>query len=203
MAKPNAARTRRGEETRKRILADTRRILAQNGARGVTLDQISEAVGVAKSSILWHFGSKEELLLTVMEDVIREFEQGVVKSYPPGLSPARKIQLFLRDYARLREEYQQALTIFYRSLFDPDLMDRFRDRARDMFAGFRRAIVTHLSTPEAPFPEPLATAFLALLDGLFIQWWLDPDHVDHNEIFAALSGWMDALASGRGGEPVP
>ncbi|MBU2489572.1 MAG: TetR/AcrR family transcriptional regulator [Proteobacteria bacterium] len=201
MAKPNAVRTRRGEETRRKIIEDTKRMLARSGSQGVTLDQVSEAVGVAKSSILWHFGSKEDLLLVVMEDVIREFEAGVVKSYPPDLPPLQKIRLFLRDYGKLRDEYQEALTIFYGSLFDRDLMERFRDRARAMFAGFRQAIVTHLSTPEAPFPEPLATAFLALLDGLFIQWRLDPDRVDHKEVFAALSQWLEALGPGR--EPAP
>ena len=52
------------------ILEATLRLLATRGVHGTSLDAVAEATGVAKSSVLWHFGSKEELLL-------REYVMGV------------------------------------------------------------------------------------------------------------------------------
>ena len=72
MARPKVARTKRGERTRNHILEVTRKLFAQPGFRGVTLDQIAEETGTAKSSILWHFGTKEHLLLEVLDGIMRD-----------------------------------------------------------------------------------------------------------------------------------
>ena len=53
--------------TEEAILEATLRLLATRGIHGMSLDLLSDEVGVAKSSILWHFGSKEELLLRVQK----------------------------------------------------------------------------------------------------------------------------------------
>ena len=47
MARPKVARTKRGERTRSHILEVTRKLFAQTGFRGVTLDQIAEGTGTA------------------------------------------------------------------------------------------------------------------------------------------------------------
>jgi AcrR family transcriptional regulator len=73
-----AARTRqqRGVRTEEAILSATLRLLAARGVHGTSLDLLADEVGVAKSSILWHFGSKEELLLRVAERVFEEVARG-------------------------------------------------------------------------------------------------------------------------------
>src|SRR5215831_12978925 len=70
------ARQERGVRTEEAILQATMRLLASRGIQGTSLDLLAEEVGVAKSSILWHFGSKEELLLRVAERVFEEISRG-------------------------------------------------------------------------------------------------------------------------------
>src|SRR4030095_16404641 len=70
------ARQGRGVRTEEAILQATMRLLATRGIQGTSLDLLAEEVGVAKSSILWHFGSKEELLLRVAERVLDEVARG-------------------------------------------------------------------------------------------------------------------------------
>ena len=65
--------------TEEAILQATMRLLATRGIHGTSLDLLAEEVGVAKSSILWHFGSKEELLLRVAERVYDEVARGPVQ----------------------------------------------------------------------------------------------------------------------------
>ena len=66
--------------TEEAILQATLRLLAERGVQGTSLDLLAEAVGVAKSSILWHFGSKEELLLRVTERVFDEVSRGPARA---------------------------------------------------------------------------------------------------------------------------
>src|SRR5882762_9471543 len=70
------ARQQRGVRTEEAILNATLRLLAARGVQGTSLDLLADEVGVAKSSILWHFGSKEELLLRVAERVFEEIARG-------------------------------------------------------------------------------------------------------------------------------
>ena len=72
----NARTQKRGDETKQRLIAATKDLLSEFDYQTVTLDQISEAVGVAKSSILWHFGSKDALLTESVFDLER-----AVKAY--------------------------------------------------------------------------------------------------------------------------
>src|SRR5512132_2747811 len=74
--RPTRARQERGVRTEETILEATLRLLSTRGVHGTSLDLLADEVGVAKSSILWHFGSKEELLLRVAERVFEEVARG-------------------------------------------------------------------------------------------------------------------------------
>src|SRR5215510_8443816 len=78
-SRPTRARQERGVRTEEAILEATLRLLATRGIHGMSLDLLADEVGVAKSSILWHFGSKEELLLRVAERVLEEVARGPVQ----------------------------------------------------------------------------------------------------------------------------
>src|SRR5438094_8735601 len=73
-------RQQRGVRTEEAILQATLRLLAQRGVKGTSLDLLADEVGVAKSSILWHFGSKEELLLRVAEHAFEEMARGPARA---------------------------------------------------------------------------------------------------------------------------
>ncbi|MBI3782664.1 MAG: helix-turn-helix transcriptional regulator, partial [Deltaproteobacteria bacterium] len=74
--RPQRLRQERGLRTEAAILDATLRSVATRGVHETSLDAIAAAGGVAKSSILWHFGSKEELLLHVAERAFSFVEQG-------------------------------------------------------------------------------------------------------------------------------
>lgn len=69
-------RARRPEQLaarRSAILAATREALGQKGVDEVTLRDISERVGLAKSNVLRYFGSREAILLEVLDDECRSW----------------------------------------------------------------------------------------------------------------------------------
>ena len=195
MARKHVARTKRGERTRNHILEVTRRLFAQPGFRGVTLDQISEETGTSKSSILWHFGSKEHLLLEVLDGIMRDLEAGYRQSYPDHLPLAAKMRLLVKDYTRLMEQYPELGTVFFGMLFDAELINTIRDRAKEMYREYRALIVHHLTDSGVPATEQLAAAVVALFDGVFIQWYLDPRGVDMQEVFESVLCGLESLAS--------
>ena len=63
------ARPSRPTEVRDRILAEATRLFAAHGFEGTTLQQVADAVGIRKPSLLYHFPSKDDLRHRVLETV--------------------------------------------------------------------------------------------------------------------------------------
>jgi AcrR family transcriptional regulator len=195
VARPKVARTKRGERTRNHILEVTRKLFAQPGFRGVTLDQIADETGTAKSSILWHFGTKEHLLLEVLDGIMHDLESSYRQSYPDSLALGEKMQRFIKDYVRLMEQYPELGTVFFGMLFDAELINTIRDRVKDMYREYREMIVQNLIDTGIPATEHLAAAVAALFDGVFIQWYLDPQAVDMQKALESVISGLESLAS--------
>ncbi len=64
------ARVSRPAEVRDRILEEATRFFAARGFEGTTLQQIADAVGIRKPSLLYHFHSKDDLRQRVLETVL-------------------------------------------------------------------------------------------------------------------------------------
>lgn len=61
-------------------------MLARNGARGTTLGEIAAATGVSQAGVVYHFGTKEELLNAVLDHRDRFEDDQLWRSGPdPGL----------------------------------------------------------------------------------------------------------------------
>jgi AcrR family transcriptional regulator len=72
----------RGERTRQSILSHASRLASAEGLEAVSLQRLASDLGISKSGLFAHFGSKEELQLATVEEAGRVFTEEVLK---PGL----------------------------------------------------------------------------------------------------------------------
>lgn len=66
--------SRRTEATRRRLLALTREIIAEQGA-GVSLNEVAERAGITRMTLYRHFGPRNQLLLEVLLDELRDLAE--------------------------------------------------------------------------------------------------------------------------------
>jgi AcrR family transcriptional regulator len=64
-------------EVRAKILAEATRLFARRGVDGTSLQEISDAVGVRKPSLLYHFPSKEALHASVLEHLLSRWNESL------------------------------------------------------------------------------------------------------------------------------
>src|ERR1700712_4466524 len=80
-------RRRRGNATRESILQAAADLASVEGLEGLTIGRLATALGMSKSGLFAHFGSKEELQLATIDAARRRFVEYVVKpsrSLPRG-----------------------------------------------------------------------------------------------------------------------
>lgn len=96
-------RRRRGDRTRKAILAKAVDIASTEGLDGLSIGRLSAALGVSKSGLFAHFGSKQELQIETIQAASEIFEQEVwapVASLEPGIGQLAALMESWLDYER-------------------------------------------------------------------------------------------------------
>src|SRR3984893_17059447 len=78
-----------GERTRGTILRAAASLATVDGLEGLSIGHLAAAIGMSKSGIYAHFGSKQEIKLATVEEDARIFQEEVVQpalAAPPGLA---------------------------------------------------------------------------------------------------------------------
>ena len=80
----------KGATTREAILARSYALACVNGLEGLTIGGVAEQVGMSKSGVFAHFGSREELQISVVREYHTKFEEEVffpaMRDFPSGFA---------------------------------------------------------------------------------------------------------------------
>src|SRR4051794_25238460 len=100
VARPARRRRADGERSRAAILREAARLATVEGLGGLSLARLAEAVGMSKSGLFAHFGSKEQLQLATVDAASAIFEElvlGPAEEVAPGVARLRAyVDGFLR-----------------------------------------------------------------------------------------------------------
>ena len=182
-------RQQRGMRTEAAILDVTLGLLATRGIHGTSLDAVAEAAGVAKSSVLWHFGSKEELLLRVAEHVVDEVARGPVRQILELPTIAERDEATWRFFSEtLHERPELRRLVLYLIFESGEGRPELRERLQQLYRGIRELYELGLQgvVADAEQRRRLAIISVATFDGLFLQWLLDPESVDLDALHREL-----------------
>ena len=89
---------RRGEGTRKALLAAGQRLLAERSVDAVAIDDIVQAAGVAKGSFYNHFEDKSAFATTILYGIRQEIEAAVQRANESISDPASRVVRALAVY---------------------------------------------------------------------------------------------------------
>lgn len=88
------AATSKGTATREMIVERAYAIACRQGLEGLSIGELAQAAGMSKSGVFAHFGSREDLQLTVLDWTARRFGEAVMVPalrQPRGLARLRAI----------------------------------------------------------------------------------------------------------------
>jgi AcrR family transcriptional regulator len=199
----NAART---EAARERVLRSALRAIAANGYQGSSLAAIAADAGLTTAGLLHHFPSKEQLLVAVLAERDRldgaRFQLGGFR----GLAALDRL-IELVQHNTMVPGLVQAYTVLMGESVGEDhpardwFRDRYPRRRANIAAAIRAGIDAGEIRPDLDC-DAIAAEIIAMMDGLQVQWVLNPDQVDMARVFADyIAGLRRAVRAVRA-EPV-
>lgn len=178
-------RTERRAQTRARLLDAAARIYARRGFDGATLDEIASDAGLTKGAVYDHFGSKEKLLLALLDEHLAAQIAEQVALFDPSKATAERPRAGADRWMAELEEDPDAFRLFVEAWVhaqrDAELrgrvaagMDAWRATFKDF--GMQRASAGESGLPDELL-EQVANVMLALGTGLGMVKLADPDSV--------------------------
>ncbi|KZE91579.1 TetR/AcrR family transcriptional regulator [Microbacterium sp. TNHR37B] len=168
---------------RREILDAAVDIFGAKGFTGGTLQDIADQVGMTHAGILHHFGSKDQLLLEVLvhrdQTDVADLEG---QHIPDGMDLFRHLVKTALDNSQRAGIVQAYAVLSAESVTDDHpgrayFEGRYRTLRAEVDAAFR--LVCAERGIEAPAViDDAAASILAVMDGLQVQWLLEPTAVD-------------------------
>ncbi|MFK0151735.1 TetR/AcrR family transcriptional regulator [Streptomyces sp. NPDC090499] len=105
---------RRRAETRQALVRAARRILAETGDTGASIQAIAEQADVGFGSFYNHFGSKAELFEAAVVDALEEFGQAFDERLAGIDDPAELVAAGFRLSARMADSHPELMQVLRR-----------------------------------------------------------------------------------------
>jgi len=175
---------------RERLLDAAMRCIEERGYARTTARDLVAASNTNLGAITYHFDSKEALLNEALAECSRRWLQQV-RQAPAGTaagdpweSAIGAARGALQSGRGIAVAYVEAWSQAERS---PELRRQLAEHYREFRSGAAALLHTLAAPPDGPDAEALAAVLVAVVDGLMIQWLLDPDAVpDTRRLATAL-----------------
>jgi AcrR family transcriptional regulator len=196
---------RKGQQRREAIIDAAIEVFAERGYRDGSLQEVGDRVGISPAAVLYHFGTKEALLLAV----IAERDRRAASSPLPGGSDTKGLEA-LRASVRFAEqsERERGLAALHTVLEVESLEDGAL--THDYFVGrsrFLRAAVADLLREGQQLGEvradldveAKALEVVAFLEGAAVVWLVDPEQVSLVDLYRRYFDDLSAAVAAEGG----
>ena len=96
---------------REQILVTAKSLFIQQGYHGLAMRQISDAVGVSKAALYYHFKDKEELFLAILSGNLNEIESAIDTIRAKQISYSEQITMFVEYVLKQPTEHRAIIRL--------------------------------------------------------------------------------------------
>ncbi len=156
---------------RRRIQLQSLPLFVKYGYSGVTMDQIAEAVGIAKSTIYYsHFKSKLELAKSILIEEMNNFLDSMNQlSEVDGLEPTDIGRNMINAWFTNLQENKLFWQMVFRSMAEPQTSDVIKSKYREIYEQITEITTLLFTQSGTADPHKRATLLLATIDGIMYQ----------------------------------
>ena len=192
------------EDRRKTLIDATLACLAREGTAGLSIRKISKEAGISIGLINHHYAGKDELIGAAYETFslshLDATRQRIAKA---GADPRARLSAYIQGLlsAPMLQQGTLRVWVVFWSIIENsapmmDVHDRTYAEYRALLATLMAEAGTAIAAPEVD-TRLAAIALTAMLDGLWLEWCLDPDNFEPAEAVQLCEAWVDRLVQSK------
>jgi TetR/AcrR family transcriptional repressor of bet genes len=196
------------EQRRQELIEATIECLKRHGHEGLSMRAIAAQAGVSLGLINHHFPNKDELIAAAY----RHFNNELVGALTAAVqrapaAPRARMHAFLQaSFSRpnLDPDALAVWVVFWGMFRHSPLIQGVHRESYQGYVQLLRDMLTQLVSAAGPRAPPVdlrlaAIGLTALLDGLWLEWCLEPASFRPTEAIALCEAWIDNLIRPSGG----
>lgn len=147
------------------IMKAATELFARKGFDGTATSEIAQCAGVAQGTVFHHFKNKENLLIAICDELVREYVQGIKDAAQGPGNGWESLERVLRFSMAFLKESADAISISFRETRvlgkeANELHDHFRDLMQEIINVKQRCIERGMKDGSMRQVIPYETAFL-------------------------------------------
>ena len=160
----------RPEDTVLLLLRAAEEAFGSNGFRETRLGDIAETVGIRRSSLLYHFGSKEKLHAAVVDRAFKEMREVIAGSVTMDSKLAVQLDALVDGLLDFAVERPGLVRVILRQMVDPRGANRDQIASEmSMLVNSLEQIVRGVSGGEIAEDFPVRQAILQIISGYLVK----------------------------------
>jgi AcrR family transcriptional regulator len=176
-----------GESTITRILNQAIRLFLEKGYHGTSIDDITEAAGITKGALYWHYKGKEDLLRIIIQKWEKDFLDGLIRKVDEvnggAIDKFEKMFRYTAAFAYYNRELCVSFTTLAGELIGAH--HGIESEIRRIYKKYRRFLSNLVLQVkrEKIFKKDLDTNLTALVimgfhDGILFHWSMNRDEIE-------------------------
>lgn len=152
-----------GDDRQHAILATAERLLAERGLDAVTIDDLARGAGISRPTFYFHFASKDDVLLALLDRVIAELDGRLAEMAETEQRPVEMFRSSIGAFVEVFSAHRGVTAALYVRAGNPDVGRLWAESSRRWVAGVSKKIEVEREQGRVLTPIPsehLATALI-------------------------------------------
>jgi AcrR family transcriptional regulator len=205
--RPVSHDSRSAQDSRDEILKAAMHLFANRGFHETSMSEVAREAHVSKALIFWHFKTKEELFVAVLNRLLEPYfidfaeEAGVLEER----AQIRKLVEFYLDF--VRDNANSVRFFLAQMLHDQRFSEGLNEQVLKIYSGYRGMLVELIARAQQKrlcalrfTPQAAAGFLLSALNGILIEHlFMANNPLDSEEAVAMVSEWLFGQETPSGG----
>ena len=199
--------SRSAQDSRDEILRAAMHLFANRGFHETSMSEVAREAHVSKALIFWHFKTKEELFVAVLNRLLEPYfidfaeEAGVLDER----AQIKKLVEFYLDF--VRDNASSVRFFLAQMLHDQRFSEGLNEQVLKIYSGYRGMLVELIARAQQKglcalrfTPQAAAGFLLSALNGILIEHlFVANNPLDSDEAVAMVSEWLFGQENPSGG----
>lgn len=169
------------DQKRKLIMEAALELFAEKGFATTSINLIAKKAGISKGLIYNYFESKDELITTIINIGFEDFLSIIDLNRVTPLTDEEFVN-YINQTINLLKTNLHFYKLYFQIMGQPEVLKLVENKLMELIMPFMIMMSTYFETKGHENPMAYSRFFGAMLDGVFLNYVVDPDNFPIDEV---------------------